>query len=186
MGKLRPAPEPSGNVSATISGTPIATHSSSQVSGSPSTFFSPFESETGAALRSVSPAIEPFADYELVLRRHGHEAIEPQGDVRGRQDRLEASRKTSEPLSTPSAIDRLMSAIPDHTRPQTIWITVPSSQYEKFKMELQHLGTIQSESRVPLWRDNAPSQSDGQVRVKLTALPAAESAGPEKPAVEQR
>ncbi len=186
VGNFRPAPEPGGTASATISGTPIATHSSSQVSSSPSTFFSPLESDTGAALRPVSPAIEPFADYELVLRRHRHEAVEPRGEVRERRDRLEPSRKISEPQPTPSAIQRLMSAIPDHTRPQTIWITVPRSEYEKFKIELQHLGTIESESRVPLWRDNAASQSDGQVRVKLTALPAAESPGIKNPAAELR
>ncbi len=186
VGNLRPAPEPGGNASATISGTPIATRSSSQVSGSPTPFFSPFESDTGAALRPVSPAIEPFADYELVLRRHHHETTDPRGGVGERRERLETSRQISEPQPTPRAIERLMNAIPDHTRPQTIWITVPSSQYEKFKLELQYLGTIQSESRVPLWRDNAPSQSDGQIRVKLTALPAVDRPGPETPYGEQR
>lgn len=185
-GSLRPAPEPGGNTGAAISGTPVANNSSSQLGGSPFTFSFPFESDSGAALRSMSPAIEPFADYELVLRRHRHEAVEPLGAVGAPKQRLEASRKISEPASTPRAIERLMTAIPDHTRPQTIWIIVPRNQYENFKSELQQLGTIESEARVPLWRDSAPSQSDGQLRVKLTALPTTDSPAADKPSGQQR
>jgi hypothetical protein len=73
-----------------------------------------------------------------------------------------------------------MAAIPDHSRPQTIWIKVPENQYEEFKRELHSLGTIESEARVPLLRDQGASH-DGHVRVKLTALPAGETA-PANPA----
>jgi len=85
---------------------------------------------------------------------------------------LESTRTSADHPSTARAIDRLMAAIPDRTRPQTIWITVPKDQYEQFKKELQTLGTMESETRVPLLRDQAASQADGHIRVKLTALPA--------------
>jgi hypothetical protein len=74
-----------------------------------------------------------------------------------------------------------MAAIPDHTRPQTIWINVPETQYEEFKQELFKLGIIEAESRVPMLREQA-SQADGQIRVKLTALPHGEAAAPNRPA----
>jgi hypothetical protein len=67
-----------------------------------------------------------------------------------------------------------MAAIPDHSRPQTIWVNVPEAQYEEFRNELYKLGIIESENRVPLLREQPTG--DGQIRVKLTALPAAESA----------
>jgi hypothetical protein len=93
---------------------------------------------------------------------------------------LEPAGASAEHPSTARAIDRLMAAIPDHTRPQTIWITVPKDQYEQFKKELQTLGNMESETRVPMLRDQSASQADGHIRVKLTALPAAD-----KPAANQ-
>jgi hypothetical protein len=75
-----------------------------------------------------------------------------------------------------------MAAIPDHARPQTIWINVPENQYEDFKKELFYLGIIESEYRVPMLREQTAIQSDGQVRVKLTALPAVETVAPSPPA----
>ena len=82
--------------------------------------------------------------------------------------------------AAPRPIERLMAAIPDHTRPQTIWINVPQNQYEQFKNELYMLGIIESEIRVPMLREPTAGHADGQVRVKLTALPAGEAA-PQNP-----
>ena len=75
-----------------------------------------------------------------------------------------------------------MAAIPDQARPQTIWVTVPKNLYEQFKKELHALGTIESETEVPLLRDQTAAQTDGQLRVKLTAMPGADSPTSNAPA----
>jgi hypothetical protein len=92
------------------------------------------------------------------------------------------SQAASERPATPRAIDRLMAAIPDHARPQTIWVTVPKNQYEQFKKDLDALGTIESEIHVPLLGDQTSAQIDGQIRVRLTAMPEADRLTPTPPA----
>lgn len=172
------APEPSDRATPMISGTAVANHVSSQTGGGPVTLSFPFESDTATALRSTPTALEPFADYELTVRRHGRPPAEPRGDVAIALRKAEAPPAGAERPSAPRAIDRLMAAIPDRSRPQTIWINVPQNQYEQFKKELQVLGTIESESRVPLLRDQAASHADGYIRVKLTAVPTGETGTP--------
>jgi hypothetical protein len=95
--------------------------------------------------------------------------------------KAEAGKAAAERTSSPRPIDRLMAAIPDHARPQTIWVNVPTEQYEQFKKELQALGIIESEIRVPLLRDQTAAHGDGQVRVRLTALPTADNSTPHAP-----
>jgi hypothetical protein len=134
--------------------------------------FPPLSGSDIPALRPSPPAIEPFADLELVLRRHTAPAnIDSSGPVH----KADLGQAGARP------IERLMAAIPDHTRPQTIWINVPENQYEYFKNELYIIGSIESESRVPMLREQPIGHADGQIRVKLTALPAAETATPNPP-----
>jgi Putative zinc-finger/Predicted integral membrane protein (DUF2275) len=183
---LRPAtpaaaPEPGDRAAPMISGTAVANHVSSQTGGGTGPLAFPFESDPAAAFRSASSAIMPFADYELVVRRHGRPPAESRGDVTGAVRKTELSQAAERP-STPRAIDRLMAAIPDQSRPQTIWVTVPKNQYEQFKKELHALGTIESETQVPLLRDQTAAQTDGQIRVKLTAMPGTDSPTPNPPA----
>ncbi len=160
----------------TIRATPV-------VSGS-SVVTAPLQSNSGAAgfssqpdadstaFRSSPATIELFADFELILRRHLAPA-EAHGDpAAGTLRKAEASSPNPRP------IDGLIAAIPDRSRPQTIWINVPESQYEDFKRELHALGAIESEIRVPLLREQANEYSDGQIRVKLTALPSNETSTP--------
>ena len=175
------APEPGDRAAPMISGTAVANHVSSQAGGGSGTLAFPFESDPATAFRSAPSAIVPFADYELVVRRHGRPPAESRGDVTGAVRKTEISQAAERP-STPRAIDRLMAAIPDHARPQTIWVTVPKNLYEQFKKELHALGTIESETEVPLLRDQTAAQTDGQIRVKLTAMPGADSPTPNPPA----
>jgi hypothetical protein len=165
-----------------ISGTAVANHVSSQAGGGSGTPAFPFESDPATAFRSAPSAIVPFADYELVVRRHGRPPAELRGDVTGAVRKTEMSQADERPSTTPRAIDRLMAAMPDHARSQTIWVTVPKNLYEQFKKELHALGTIESETRVPLLRDQTAAQTDGQIRVKLTAIPVADSSTPNPPA----
>ncbi|MGH7929885.1 MAG: hypothetical protein ACREQV_19050, partial [Candidatus Binatia bacterium] len=146
-----------------ISGIPVVTGGPQPGSGA-TTFAEP----------ATPPTIVPFADLELIVRRHTTAVA---GGAPDAIHRAEANQATPERAQASAArpIERLMAAIPDHTRPQTIWVNVPENQYEEFKRELYALGTIESETRVPLLRDQGASH-DGHVRVKLTALPAGESA----------
>jgi hypothetical protein len=175
------APELGDRAAPMISGTAVANHVSSQGGGGLGTLPFPFESDPATGFRSAPSAIVPFADYELVVRRHGRPPPESRGDVTGAVNKTEMSHVAERP-STPRAIDRLMAAIPDHARPQTIWVTVPKNLYEQFKKELHALGTIESETEVPLLRDQTAAQTDGQIRVKLTAMPGADSPTPNAPA----
>jgi hypothetical protein len=134
--------------------------------------------QDSAGSRAAPPVIEPFADFEVIVRRHITRPAEPRGDAAAVLRKAEVSQNTADGQVRPRPIDRLMAAIPDHTRPQTIWINVLENQYEEFKKELHALGIIESETRVPLLRDHAAGRADGHIRVKLTALPAGEIATP--------
>jgi Putative zinc-finger len=156
-----------------VSGTPVLT-----APMAPSSSVNPFSSLADPeipAFRANPAAIEPFADLELILRRHTAAPAVDGAGVGRKPDSVQTA--------APRPIERLMAAIPDRTRPQTIWINVPENQYEHFKNELYVLGVIESEIRVPMLRE--PEYTDGQLRVKLTALPAAESTSTNKPAVDR-
>ena len=176
------APEPGDRAAPMISGTAVANHVSSQGGGGLGALAFPFESDPATAFRSASSAIVPFADYELVVRRHSRQPAESRGDVTDAARKTEMSQAAERPSTTPRAIDQLMAAIPDQARPQTIWVTVPKNLYEQFKKELHALGTIESETQVPLLRDQTAAQTDGQIRVKLTAMPGADSPTSNPPA----
>ena len=155
-------PESSVRSTPIVSSTPVGPSSAAAGAGV-TTFRNPVEPAN-------PPAIMPFADLELVVRRHSTALANSPGVFRNAQANQEAELALS-----PRPIERLMAAIPDHTRPQTIWVNVPETQYEDFKKELYFLGIIESEVRVPLLRDQAAG-GDGHVRVKLTAIPAGEAA----------
>jgi hypothetical protein len=157
----------------TISGTTAASSASTQAGATSVTLSFPSESEN--TLRLAPAAVEPFADYELIVRRHSRPRTEPRGDSAAAARKAEVSPAAAERPAAPRAIDRLMAAIPDRTRQQTIWVNVPQNQYEHFKNELQSLGTLESEHLVPTLRSQPASHSDGIIRVKLTALPPAET-----------
>ena len=160
---LPPSTEAPVRATPIVSGTPVATATTQPSSGA-ATLSTQSDSDI-AAFRATPPAIELFADLELVVRRH---STPPAAAA-------EATQSTVERSAAPRPIERLMAAIPDRTRPQTIWINVPQNQYEQFKKELHTLGIIESETRVPMLRDPMATH-DGQIRVKLTALPAGETA----------
>jgi hypothetical protein len=172
-----PSAEPTVRATPVISGTPVFSAGSLQPGGSASTFPFPADAESIGS-RAAPPAIEPFADFEVIVRRHRTPPTEPRDDAAAVLRKAEVSQNAADRPVTPRPIDRLMAAIPDHTRPQTIWINVLEDQYQEFKKELHALGIIESETRVPLLRDHAAGRADGHLRVKLTALPAGETATP--------
>ena len=175
-----PSPPPSelrGRNGGVILGTPVVNPG---IGSGP--FSAPSELESGP-FRPGMASIEPFADYELVLRR-----LPLQQQDQSRRDNATAQRKPDVGLaagrqSAPRSLDRLLAAVPDTTKPQTVWVTLPQSQYEQFKRELRAVGIIESESLFPLLRKEAASQGDRQLQIKLTVIPAAETnrSGPASP-----
>ena len=140
-------------------------------------FPGPLEFES-SSLRPGSTPIEPFADYELVFRPR----------AQARRDRLGESRKqetggVAARSAAPGGIDRLLESMADNTGAQTVWLTVPKKEYEQLKRDLRSVGAIESELLVPLLRKEGVGDSDGQLQIKLTVLPATETnrVGPATP-----
>ncbi len=156
--------EPRGR--AIIAGTPVT----NSVFGSGQV---PSEFESGF-LRSGSVSIEPFADYEMVFRLH------PQLQDQARRDNPNLSQKAgaravAERQGAAGVLDRLLESVGDGTRPQTVWLSVSKSQYEQWKKELRAVGTIESETQIPLLRAEPGAQTNGQLQIKLTVFPATEA-----------
>jgi hypothetical protein len=149
----QPSVESKGPIGGLISGIPVVN------TGTGSSFSPPPEFGNGS-LRPGSMSIEPFADYELVFRPR----VRPQ----------------AERQAPSSILDRLPS---DNSNPQTVWFSVPQNQYEQFKKDLSAAGTIESEVLVPLLRKEGLSQAGGQLQIKVTVLPVAETnqGGPGSP-----
>jgi len=150
----QPSVESKGSMGGLISGIPVVN------TGMGSAPFSPPPEFGNASLRPGSMSIEPFADYELVFRPR----VRPQ----------------AERQAPSSILDRLPT---DNSTPQTVWFTVPQNQYEQFKKDLGATGTIESELLVPLLRKEGLSQAGGQLQIKVTVLPVAETnqGGPGSP-----
>jgi anti-sigma factor RsiW len=147
----------------TVRPTPVGTQTAGRPGGPSGTASLPAEPEA-LFFRQGVPTIEPFADLEIVVRRHAVSRLVPR-----EPSETDASAVAVRP------IERLSAAIPDHTRPQTIWVRIPHAQFEEFKREILNLGIIESESRVPMLHDQSVAQGDGHIRVKLTAVPASEA-----------
>ena len=154
--------EPRGRASGIISGIPVV---SSGIGSGP--FSEPLELG-GSSLRSGAMPVEPFADYEMIFRLQS-----PTRD-QTRRENLALSQKSSG-RGLAGVLDRVMQAVSDSARPQTIWFTVSKNQYEQLKRELRAAGTIESEIQIPLFSAEPGEQNDGQLQIKLTVFPAPES-----------
>ena len=114
---------------------------------------------------SSEPIIfEPFADYEMVFRLQNQARREntAMGDATGQQT-------AGEDLS------RLMQVVARSGQSKTAWFTVSKNQYEQWKKELRTMGTVESETLVPLFGSEPGEQNNGQLQIKLTVLPPAET-----------
>ena len=136
-------------------------------------FSEAFEFKTGS-LRPESVSIEPFADYELLFR------LQSLAQDQARRDTVELPQKPGAPAvaerqAVARDLDPILEAVAGSRQPQTVWLTVPKSQYEQWKRELRAIGTIESETQVPLLRAEPGEQNGGQLQIKLTVLPAPET-----------
>jgi Putative zinc-finger/Predicted integral membrane protein (DUF2275) len=152
-------PEAKGRGIGIVSGTPVI--SSGQLSET-------FEFKTGS-LRPESVSVEPFADYELLFRLQSLAQ-----DSAGLSQKA-GTRTVAERQAVARDLDPILEAVAGSRQPQTVWLTVPKSQYEQWKRELRAIGTIESETQVPLLRAEPGEQNGGQLQIKLTVLPAPET-----------
>jgi Putative zinc-finger/Predicted integral membrane protein (DUF2275) len=145
-----------------VSGTPIK--SSGQ-------FPEPVEFKSGS-LRPEAITVEPFADYETVFRLQSSTQQQP------RRDNAGLSQKPAVVVgrqATGGDLDRLLEVVAGSAQPQTVWLNVSKSQYEQLKKALRAMGTIESETQVPLLTGEPGDQNNGQLQIKLTVLPAPET-----------
>ena len=159
-----PSFPPIGRGTGIVSGTPIKNAGQ---------FPETVEIKSGS-LRPEAMSIEPFADYEMVFRLQS-----PAQEQAARRDNLGLSQKFSAPPITgrqaAGDLDRLLDVLAGSTQPQTVWLTVPKNQYEQLKKELRALGTIESETQIPLLRAEPGEQNSGQLQIKLTVFPPPET-----------
>jgi cytoskeletal protein RodZ len=157
-----PPTEAKGRGTGMVSGTPIK--SSGQ-------FPETVEIKSGS-LRQEAITVEPFADYEMVFRLPSSTQLQP------RRDNAGLSQK---PAAVPGRqagvgdLDRLLEVVAGAAQPQTVWLNVSKSQYEELKKALRAMGTIESETQVPLLTGEPGDQNNGQLQIKLTVLPAPET-----------
>ncbi len=59
-------------------------------------------------------------------------------------------------------------------QPETLWITLPATEYQRFKTELAFLGGVQ-ESKVTPAEPSEPATGAKRLRIQITILPAARS-----------
>jgi Predicted integral membrane protein (DUF2275)/Putative zinc-finger len=154
--------EAKGRGTGIVSGTPIK--SSGQ--------FSETVEFKSSSLRPEAITVEPFADYETVFRLQSSTQQQPRRDNAGLSQKPAAVVGRQ---ATGGDLDRLLEVVAASAQPQTVWLTVSKSQYEQLKKELRAIGTIESETQVPLLTGEPGDQNNGQLQIKLIVLPAPET-----------
>jgi hypothetical protein len=125
------------------------------------------------SLRPETISVEPFADYEMVFRLQSLASDEARKDSPGLAQA--ATRSVAERQAAARDLDPTLEAVASSRQAKTVWLTIPKSQYEQWKKELRAIGTIESETQVPLLRAEPGEQNGGQLQIKLTVLPAPET-----------
>ena len=126
-------------------------------------------SRTGSvATKSDPQSSQAVPDVDLIVRR-------TQAAAAQRRDSLEALGKSAEREATPrqkeARLGQLLPAIPESTKPQDVWLTIPRAQYDQLKKELLILGSIESESWPSSDKKDAAFRANDQLKIKVTVLP---------------
>jgi hypothetical protein len=107
---------------------------------------------------------------------------EPGRDDKATEDRLasdaQAERQSFTSQEEAKNLDQARHSAIQTGRAQTVWVTIVRKQYELFKKELAHLGTIEVESSTPEPKNDAVAKSSNQLRIKVTILPPLASGDP--------
>ena len=96
-----------------------------------------------------------------------------QGDKELRQQLDELVKKFQGEVTQPQdAISNMKKDL--RSQPETLWITIPATEYQRFKIELATLGMVQETKVEPATLSEAQSGAK-QLRIQLTILPLAKS-----------
>lgn len=92
-------------------------------------------------------------------------------DLRQRVDEL-VEQFQGQVMQPRDAIKKLEQDSPGQSEPETLWITLPASEYQRFKTELASLGRVQ-EFKVTPAEPFEPAMGTKQLRIQITILPVA-------------
>jgi hypothetical protein len=120
------------------------------------------------ALRSAA-ALSP--NHELTLRLKQSARDDKNTAARPQLERFQAEPQTSTSGAEFKELEQARQRAIKTGQPQTLWTTIPSGQYDRFKSELAGFGNIESELPPPAPEKEAVSKSSEQLRIKLIILP---------------
>ena len=132
------------------------------------------EKRAGSSLDALSSTITVSSDRELILRLK-----QPARNDKSTAAPSELERRHAEPSPSEAAfrdLDQGRQRAIETGLPQTVWAMIDASQYDGFKKDLARLGSIESESPAPAYKNDA--KSSDQLRIKITILPPNYSAQP--------
>ncbi len=92
-------------------------------------------------------------------------------DLRQRVDEL-VKKFQGQVMQPRDAIKKLQQDSP--AQPETLWITLPAAEYQRFKTELASLGRVQESTLTPA-EPPEPATVANRLRIQITILPAARS-----------
>ncbi len=124
------------------------------------------EEMRAAPIRRAEMAKKPAAktgQYELALVPQTF--AEGGKDLRQRVDEL-VKKFQGQIIQPRDAISKMKQDSP--VQPETLWITLPATEYQRFKTELASLGRVQESKVVPA----GPATVAKRLRIQLTILPA--------------
>jgi hypothetical protein len=120
------------------------------------------------ALRSAA-ALSP--NHELTLRLKESARDDKNTAARPQLERFQAEPQTSTSGAEFKELEQARQRAIKTGQPQTLWTTIPSGQYDRFKSELAGFGNIESELPPPITQNDAVSKSSEQLRIQVTILP---------------
>ena len=135
------------------------------------------EKRAGSSLDSLSSITTVSSDHELTLR-----IKQPSRDDRNTEAASELERRQAEALPSQTRFKDLNDGRQrtiQTGQPQTAWAMIDAGNYDGFKKDLARLGSIESESPAPAYKNDA--KSSDQLRIKITILPPLPSAEPLPP-----
>ncbi len=130
------------------------------------------EEMRAAPMRRAESAKKPAAkagQYRLAL---GPRAFAPGGkDLRQQLDEL-VKKFQGQVIQPLDVVKKMKQDAP--SQPKTIWITIPATDYQRFKSELATLGMVQESKVEPATLFEAPTGAK-QLRIQITILPNAKA-----------
>lgn len=118
-----------------------------------------------------APMVEATTDYELVIRLRSATPEKTLWADRLESQQQEDARASALSPAQKSNLDTARQRATKTDQAQTLWLTIPRTQWAQFKTELAALAQIESESAAGPQGTDDVSKSSAPLRVKVTILP---------------